>query len=109
MLLSTCSSPLKLDLSLFSSFTEAGTPFLITIPLKRLLLSVNDHVPCSLSLYLYLEDSSVSRFLSVSPLLLLLPQQHVPKLLIGPYLIPLGCGLEGPGGKEQSYTSHPLP
>lgn len=29
-----------------------GPPFLITIPLKRLLLSVNDHVPCPLYLCL---------------------------------------------------------
>lgn len=42
-----------------------GPPFLITIPLKWLLLSVNDHVPCPLSLRLYLEDSSAS--LSLGP------------------------------------------
>lgn len=44
-----------------------GPPFLITIPLKRLLLSVNDHIPCPsaflfrglLSVFLSLSSSSV--------------------------------------------------
>lgn len=65
MLLSTCSSPLKLDLSLSSSFTEAGTPLPDYIPLKWLLLSENDHVPCPF----YLEDSSTPLSLSPSPVI----------------------------------------
>lgn len=90
MLLSTRSSPLRLDLSLSSSSTEAGPPpppVLITIPLKQLLLSAHDHVPCPLAFYL--EDFSASR---CSPPLfpLLVLRQHVPQLLIGPRLLPLG-------------------
>lgn len=65
-----------------------GPPFLITIPLKRLLLSVDDHVPCPLSLCLLfrLLLSIYLSLLSPRPLLL-----HVPELLIGPHHLPLGC------------------
>lgn len=46
-----------------------GPPFLITIPLKWLFLSENDHVPCPLSLCL-LFGGLLSIFLSPLPLLL---------------------------------------
>lgn len=46
-----------------------GPPFLITIPLKWLFLSENDHVPCPLSLCLFGGLLSIS----LSPLPLLLP------------------------------------
>lgn len=68
MLLSTRSSPLKLDLSLSSSFTEAGTPLpdyhsiKVASPLHRMTTSP----PLCPSAF-YLEDSSASPLPSLSP------------------------------------------
>lgn len=97
-LISTLAGPLLVLL-----LREAIPPFLITIPLKGLLLAGDGHalIPCP-SLF-YLEDSS-PRLLS--PLPLLLSWRRVPEVLIGPHLLPLGGGLEGPGATEQNP---PLP
>ena len=88
-----------------------GPPFLITIPLKQLLLSVNDHVPCPLSLSLLFRGLLCVSLLSSLPLLL--PRQTrawasnwTPTIS---HLPPLPPWVEGPGGKEQICTSHPPP
>lgn len=98
MLLSTRSSPLKLDLSLSSSFTKAGTPLPDYHSIK--VVSPFRGWPRPLSLFLIFGG-----LLSISfPLLYLCywPREHVPELLIGPDLLPLGCGLQRPGAKNRS-------
>lgn len=78
--------------------TPYPPPFLITIPLKRLLLSANEP-PCPLSLCIYLEDSSKPSFFFLSPLCplrLLLPPPARDRVSNWPPLIsyPLLLGLQ---------------
>lgn len=96
MLLSTRPSPLKLDLSLFASFTGAGTPVSDYHSIK--VASPFCEWPCPhrpMPLCVYLEDSS-KRILFFSHCLpsLLLPLKHVLELLIDlRLLLPFAHGL----------------
>lgn len=108
MLLSTRPSPLKLDLSLFSSFTGAGTPLPDYHSIKvasPFCEWPRPHRP--LSLCVYLEDSSMQTLHCLPSLLL--PLQHVLELLIDPRLLfPLLMGYGGGGrseDKEETCTS----
>lgn len=74
-----------------------GPPFLITIPLKQLLLSVNDHVPCPLSLCLYLEDFSRSLFFFLSPSSVIAPTTRAWASNWPLISFPLGVGYRGQG------------
>lgn len=70
-----------------------GPPFLITIPLKQLLLSVNDHVPCPLSPSLLFRG-----LLSVSPLFpssVIAPATRAWASNWPPSPLPLGGGARG--------------